>query len=88
MQTSAAHNFLNDALDGQVVVSIGQVSPVMRAVMDRAVRAGKLAKWRGKWFPLAGAPFGLGPDKTCWSTPEVAAQFAEMKHGIEARLTS
>lgn len=82
---AAEHNFLNDALDGQVVVSIGQISPAMKAVMDRAVRAGMLSKWRGKWFPVAGAPLGLGPDKTCWSTPEVAAQFVEMKRGIEAR---
>lgn len=85
MAYTTEHNFLNDALDGHVVVNIGQISPVMKAVMDRAVRAGKLSKWRGKWFPLAGAPFGIGPDKTCWSTPEVAARFEEMKRGIEAR---
>lgn len=84
--TEATHNFLNDALDGQVVVDIGQITPVMKAVMDRAVRAGKLAKWRGKWFPLAGASCGIGPDKTCWSTPEVAQFFVEMKDGINARV--
>lgn len=63
------HNFLNDALDGGVVVNIGQINPAMKAAMDRAVRAGKLAEWRGKWFPLAGASFGMGPDKTCSSAP-------------------
>lgn len=82
---AAAHNFLNDALDGEVVVNIGQITPVMKAVMDRAVRAGMLAKWRGHWFPVAGACFGIGPLKTCWSTPEVAAELAAMKAGIEAR---
>lgn len=86
--TDHPHNFPNDALDGQVVVSIGQITPVMKAVMDRAVRAGKLAKWRGKWFPVAGASLGLGPDKTCWSTPEVAKHFADMRDGINARVAA
>jgi hypothetical protein len=68
-----------------VLVDIGQVGPLSRKALDRAVRAGKLTKWRGKWFPVAGASFGIGPDKNCWSTPEVAKQFADMKRGIEAR---
>lgn len=76
---------LNHALEGEVVVNIGQVGPLSKAALDRAVRAGKLAKWRGHWFPIAGATYGIGPLKTCWSTPETAAYFAEMKRGIEAR---
>lgn len=83
--TADTYDRLNAALDGEVVVNIGQVTKGEERVLNQAVRAGKLVKWRGKWFPVAGASFGLGPDKTCWSTPEVAAQFADMKRGIEAR---
>jgi len=83
--TTEYYDQLNRALEGEVVVNIGQVGPLSRKALDRAVRAGKLAKWRGYWFPIAGASFGIGPLKTCWSTPEVAAQFADMKRGIEAR---
>ena len=79
---------LDRALAGEVLVDIGHVGPVTRDALKRAVRAGKLVQWRGKWFPLAGAPGGIGPDKNCWSTPEVAAAFAEMKRGIAARATA
>jgi hypothetical protein len=85
MQTIETYDQLNRALEGHVLVDIGQVGPLSRKALDRAVRAGKLTKWRGKWFPIAGSHIGIGPDKTCWSTPEVAQQFAEMKRGIEAR---
>lgn len=68
-----AHEVLNEALDGHVITNIGQVCPIGKRVLDQAVRAGKLTKWRGKWFPVAGAPFGIGPDKTCWGTPEAKA---------------
>lgn len=80
--------FLDEALRGEVLVDIGQVGPLTRKALDRAVRAGKLVKWRGKWFPMAGASLGIGPDKNCWSTPEVAKYFAEMKDGINARVAA
>jgi hypothetical protein len=80
------YDHLNRALDGEVLVDIGQVGPLSRKALDRAVRAGQLVKWRGKWFPLAGAAFGIGPDKNCWSTPEVAAHFATMRGGVEVYL--
>lgn len=79
--TEADFRNLDAALRGEVVVDIGHLGKLDVTVLDRAVRAGKLAKWRGKWFPNAGAPWGIGPDKTCWSTPEVAAFWAEAKHG-------
>lgn len=85
MQTTETYDRLNAALDGEVVVNIGQVTPGEKRVLAQAVRAGKLTTWRGRWFPVAGAPVGIGPLKTCWGTPEVAAYFAEMKRGIEAR---
>lgn len=77
--------FLDRALYGEVVVDIGHLGKIDVRLLDRAVRAGKLVKWRGKWFPNAGAPVGVGPDKNCWSTPEVASYFADMKRGIAAR---
>jgi hypothetical protein len=65
---------LNAALEGAVIVSLGQVTPGEKRVLDQAVRAGKLVKWRGHWFPVAGCPqYGLGPLKTCWGTPEAFA---------------
>lgn len=85
MQQTETYCHLNAALEGEVVVAIGQVGPLSRKALDQAVRAGKLAKWRGRWFPHAGAPVGIGPLKTCWSTPEVAAYFADMKRGLEIR---
>lgn len=59
----------HDVLAGErVLVNIGQVDAALQRALDRAVRAGELTKWRGKWHPLAGARFGLGPDKTCYGT--------------------
>lgn len=71
---------LADVLSGRdVVADIGQVKGVWRNALKKEVRAGRLATWRGKWFPLAGAPGGLGPDKTCYGTPEMRDYFASMK---------
>lgn len=61
---------LDMALEGEVVVDIGQVGPLSTKVLNRAVRAGKLVKWRGRWYPHSGSAYGIGPLKTCWSTPE------------------
>ncbi len=82
--TEADFRNLDAALRGEVVCNIGHLGKLDVKLLDRAVRAGKLVKWRGKWFPVAGAPFGIGPDKTCWSTPEVAAYFAEFRAGTRA----
>lgn len=60
---------LADVLAGlDVIADIGQVKGVFKKALEKEVRAGRLTKWRGKWFPLAGAAFGLGPDKTCYGT--------------------
>lgn len=53
-------------LGGDVVVDIGQIAPETLKQFKKLVRVGTLIKWRGKWYPVAGASFGLGPDKTCW----------------------
>lgn len=57
---------VDKALNGEVVVNIGQVDKPTARALDKMVRTGELLKWRGKWYPVAGASWGLGPDKTCW----------------------
>ena len=60
---------LADVLAGRdVVPDLGQVKGIWKRTLQREVRAGRLVTWRGKWFPIAGAKFGMGPDKTCYGT--------------------
>lgn len=54
------------ALDGEVIVNIGQIAKETERELNKLWRAGTLLKWRGKWAPVAGASWGMGPDKTCW----------------------
>lgn len=54
------------ARTGEVVVNIGQIDKSTARALNKLVATGELLKWRGKWFPVAGAAFGIGPDKTCW----------------------
>lgn len=63
------------ALAGEVLVNIGQFSPADVRALDKLVRAGTLAKWRGYWFPLAGAQYGVGPLKACWGLPAIRDYF-------------
>jgi hypothetical protein len=58
--------FIPAALAGDVIVNIGHISPATERQLNKLVAAGTLLKWRGKWYPVAGASFGIGPDKTCW----------------------
>lgn len=61
---------LADVLAGrEVECDIGQVKGAWKKALEREVRAGRLTKWKGHWFPVAGANFGLGPLKTCYGTP-------------------
>lgn len=53
-----------------IIVDIGQITPEAQRDLARKVRSGELAKWRGHWFPVAGASFGLGPLKNCYGTVE------------------
>ncbi len=66
------------ALAGEVICNIGQIGDFSRNVLNRAVKAGQLVKWRGYWFPVAGAAWGIGPAKTCWGTPETRARLASL----------
>lgn len=58
-----------EALAGTIICNTGQVSPAAARQLDKLVQAGKLAKWRGYWYPTAGANFGIGPLKSCWGLP-------------------
>lgn len=59
--------------EGAVLVNIGQLEDRCARQLDRLVKRGYLVKWRGRWYPVAGAQFGIGPLKTCWATPAVAS---------------
>jgi hypothetical protein len=50
------------------IADIGQLDPAAKVALKRAVKSGKLVSWRGKWAPVTGADYGLGPDKTCYGT--------------------
>ena len=49
-----------------VIVNIGQIDAATQRKLEKMVRAGTVKKWRGHWFPIAGAPCGIGPLKTCY----------------------
>lgn len=53
-------------LSGEVLVNIGQIDDHSKRQWDRLVRKGIVLKWRGKWYPITGDPWGMGPDKTCY----------------------
>lgn len=74
-----AYRFLAEIHGGEVVPNIGQIDDAARKSLERLVKLGAVAEWRGKWFPQAGSPFGMGPDKTCYGLPEVAEYFTSMK---------
>lgn len=66
MSNPTAAEWIEIARKGEVIVNIGQIDKPTARALDKLVRAGELLKWRGKWYPVAGASFGIGPDKTCW----------------------
>lgn len=53
-----------------VIVNLGQLTAEDKRSLDRVVKRGQIKKWRGYWHPVAGAPFGIGPLKTCYGTVE------------------
>lgn len=71
---------LRDVLAGDdVVADIGQVKGAWKAQLKKEVKAGRLVTWKGKWYPTAGASWGMGPDKTCYGTPELREHFATLR---------
>lgn len=72
---------LRDVLAGDdVVANIGQVKGAWKRQLEKEVRAGRLVKWKGYWFPIAGASHGIGPLKTCYGTAE-ARDTVQMTEG-------
>lgn len=61
---------------GGTIANIGQLDAATRRELDRMVRRGVLAKWRGHWFPIEGAPYGMGPLKTCYGPVEARDYWA------------
>lgn len=74
-------DFVAEAL-AEPIAQIGQIDADSVKALKRAVKSGQLASWRGKWFPMTGAPIGLGPDKTCYGRPEMAQYYAAMRRGL------
>lgn len=66
----------------EVIADIGQVKGAWKQALTREVRCGRLTTWKGHWFPAAGAPFGMGPLKTCYGTPEVAVFWADARAAL------
>ena len=75
---------LADVLAGRdVVADIGQVKGAWRRQLEKEIRAGRLTKWKGHWYPNAGSPWGMGPLKTCYGIPEIAEHFAALRASFE-----
>lgn len=73
---------LAEVLSGEAVIAdIGQVKGLWKRTLDLEVRAGRLTKWRGYWYPVAGAPWGMGPLKTCYGTPDAHAAVRDLPFG-------
>ena len=51
---------------GVVICDIGQIDNKTKTALNHLVKAGKIRKWRGYWYPVSGASYGLGPLKTCY----------------------
>lgn len=68
-RTRPDQDLIDEALSGQIICNIGQVGHAAARLLDKLVKAGELVKWRGYWYPQAGANFGIGPLKSCWGLP-------------------
>lgn len=64
---------VQQALNEQgTLVDLGQIAPAEVRALNKAAKQGQLVKYRGYWntrLPFA----GIGPLKTIWALPEVAA---------------
>lgn len=67
------------------VPDIGQVDPATKRALDKMVKRGEIAKWRGHWHPVAGAHFGIGPLKTCYGPKESRDYFAQWANADKSR---
>ena len=53
----------------KVVCNIGQFDKQTKRKLDKMARDGRIVKWQGYWFPIAGAPEGIGCLKSCYGIP-------------------
>lgn len=67
---------ISKALAGEVICNIGQVDAKSARQLDKLAKSGTLVKWRGYWYPVAGAAYGIGPLKSCWGLASVYAKGA------------
>lgn len=65
------------------IPDIGQVGPTLQKALNKAVREGRLTKYRGHWDSLC-ASYGIGPLKTIYATPAFAKLVEEADAGIRA----
>jgi hypothetical protein len=55
------------------IANIGQIDAPLKRRLEKAVREGRLAKWRATWTaPLGG--YGFGPLKTVYGLPHLNPQ--------------
>jgi len=62
---------LDDIYHCKVVVDIGQLGNETKRELEKLARKDRIKKWRGYWFPIAGAPEGIGALKTCYGIPPI-----------------
>jgi hypothetical protein len=75
--TRTPENHLEQIHEQGWVPSIGQIDAAACRFLDREVRAGRLAKYRGYW-DSGHAAFGMGPLKTIYALPAVAENAARL----------
>jgi len=63
------------------IACLGQVPDWMKRELDKLVRAGRLAKWRGH-FNTGHRGFGMGPLKTIYGYPEIGETAADIDRGM------
>lgn len=63
MSIPTTQEWIDGALAGDPVWSIGQITPVTARALDKLVKAGKLAKSRHSWC-------GISALKTVWHLPQ------------------
>lgn len=69
------------------IVNIGQVGPTLQKALNKAVRAGRLVKYRGHWDSFQ-ASFGMGPLKSIYALPAFAQMAADADEGIRAHFAA
>ena len=72
MASLSTRQVLRRILTEGATPNIGQITPEIAKSLNRLVRAGRLATYRGHWDTLL-PNCGIGPLKTIYALPETAA---------------